>query len=78
MLHIYKIIFCIIAYLLAVERKEVAAQHTTDALKQYRINPFPLEDIIHVGPVTVQLLGKPGHAAPLTAQLSFNLFSDVY
>ncbi len=53
MLHICRIIFCIIAYFLAIEHKEVAAQHTTDALKQYRINPFPLEDVIHVGPVTI-------------------------
>ena len=77
-LHICRIIFRTIASFLAIERKEVAAQHGTDALQQYRVDTFTLEDVIHVRPITVQLLGKPGHAAPLTAQLSFYLFSDVY
>lgn len=76
--HICRIIFVTIDFILAIERKEVAAQHGTDALQQYRVDPLALEDVINVGTVTVEALGQPRRAAPLPAQLSFNLSTDVY
>ena len=77
-LHICRIIFVTIDFILAIERKEVAAQHGTDALQQYRVDSLALEDVINVGTVTVEALGQPRRAAPLPAQLSFNLSTDVY
>ena len=77
-LHICRIIFVTIDFILAIERKEVAAQHGTDALQQYRVDALALEDVINVGTVTVEALGQPRCAAPLPAQLSFNLSTDVY
>ena len=78
MLRIRSIIFRSIASFLAIEQEEVTVQHDTDALQQYRIDALALEDIVNVGPVTVEALGQPGHATPLTAQLSFDFFSYVY
>ena len=78
MLQMCRIIFGIAYFILAIEREEVAAQHITDALQQYRVDAFSSEDVIHVGAVTVEALGKPGHTASLTAQLCFNFFPDVY
>ena len=78
MLRIRSIIFGITAHCLAIEHKEVAAQHGTDALQQYRVDAFTLEDIIHVGAVTVQFVGKPGHTSLLTLQLRLDFFTDMY
>ena len=78
MLHICRIIFCIIAYLLAIEHKEVAAQHGTDALQQYRVDALSLEDIVYVGAVTWEPPGQPRHAVSLPAQLRFDFFTYVY
>jgi len=57
MLQIRSIIFGITAHFLAVEQKEVAAQHGTDPLQQYRVNAFSLEDIVYVGAVTWEPFG---------------------
>ena len=62
----------------AIEQEEVTVQDGTDALQQYRVDSLALENVIHISAVTVEAPSKPRHAAPLTAQLSFNLFSDVY
>ena len=73
-----RIIFLNIIRLGTIEGKEVAVQHGTDALQQYRVDSLALEDVINVGTVTVEALGQPRRAAPLPAQLSFNLSTDVY
>ena len=77
-LHIRWIFFHTPKLFLAIEQEEVAVQHGTDALQQYRVDSLALEDVVHISAVTVEALGKPRHAAPLAAQLSFNLFTDVY
>ena len=76
-LHIGRIVFGMINLFLAIEQEEVTLQHGTDALQQYRVDSLTLEDIIHISAVTVEALGKPGRATPLTAQLTFNFFPDV-
>ena len=53
-------------------------QHGTDALQQYRVDTFTLEDVVYVGAVAVQLICKPRRAATLAAQLSFDFLSYVY
>ena len=77
MLHICRMFFLMRWQLLAIEGKEVAAQHSTDALQQYRVDSLALEDVINVGTVTVEALGQPRCAAPLPAQLCFNFSPDV-
>ena len=77
MLHICRMFFLIRWQLLTIEHKEVAVQHGTDALQQYRVDSLALEDVINVGTITVEALGQPRCAAPLPAQLSFNFFPDV-
>jgi hypothetical protein len=72
-----RIIFGTVGFIMAIEGKEVAAQHSTDALQQYRVDSLALEDVINVGTVTVEALGQPRCAAPLPAQLSFNFSPDV-
>lgn len=72
-----RIIFGIAYFILAIEREEVAAQHGTDALQQYRVDPLALEDVVNVCTVTVEPMGQPRRAAPLPAQLSFNFSTDV-
>ena len=78
MLRIRSIIFGITAQSFAVEHKEVAAQHGTDALQQYRVDALSLEDIVYVGAVTWELFGQPRHAVSLSAQLRFDFFTYVY
>lgn len=78
MLRIRSIIFGITAHFLAIEQEEVAAQHGTDTLQQYRVNAFSLEDIVYVGAVTWEPFGQPRHAVSLPAQLRFDFFTYVY
>lgn len=73
-LHMCSIVFI---KLLTIEHEEVATQHGTDALQQYRVDSLALEDVINVGTITVEALGQPRCTAPLTAQLSFNFFPDM-
>lgn len=73
-----RIIFGTVGFIIAIEGKEVAMQHGTDTLQQYRVDALALEDVIHVSPVTVEALGQPRCATPLTAQLIFDFFSYVY
>ena len=72
-----RIIFGTVGFIMAIEGKEVAAQHGTDALQQYRVDSLALEDVVNVCPVTVEPMGQPRRAAPLPAQLSFNFSTDV-
>ena len=65
------------SHALAKERKKVTVQHGTDALQQYRVDSLALEDVINVGTITVEAIGQPRSATPLTAQLNFNFFPDV-
>lgn len=78
MLHICRIIFRIPGFILAIEQEEVAAQHSTDALQQHRVDAFSLEDIVYVGAVTWDPFGQPRHAVSLPAQLSLDFFTYVY
>lgn len=77
MLHICRMIFGKAVFNGAIEREEVAVQHDTDALQQYRVDPLALKDVIHVSTVTVEPMGQPRRAASLATQLSFNFFTDV-
>ena len=77
-LHNRSIIFGIATHALAIQDKEVAVQHGTDALQQYRVDSLTLEDIVNVGTVTVEALGQPRCAAPLAAQLILDFSPDVY
>lgn len=79
MLHIRWFIFITIGLFpcLAIEHEEVAIQHSPDALKQQRVNSLTTENIIHVSAVARERPCKPRYAAPLSAQLSFNLLSNM-
>ena len=70
--------FHVIAILLTIKGKEVAVQDDADALQQACVDALTLEDVVHVGAVTVQLVGEPGHPPLLTLQLSLDFFTDVY
>lgn len=77
MLHMCRIIFGSTDCIPAIECKEVAMQHGTDTLQQYRVDSLALENVINVSTVTVEALGQPRRAAPLPAQFSLNFFPDV-
>lgn len=70
-------IFHVVVFL-AIEGKEVTVQDDTDALQQACVDTLALEDIVHVGAVTMQLVGEPGHTPLLTLQLCLDFFADVY
>ena len=77
-LHFCRIFFHITAIYLTVKGEEVAVQDEANALQQAGIDALALEDIIHVGAVTVQFVGKPGHTSLLTLQLRLDFFTDMY
>ena len=58
--------FLTIAIFLIIKGKEVAVQDDADALQQACVDALPLEDVVHIGAVTVQLVGEPGGATLLT------------
>ena len=62
---------------LTIEREKVAVQDRPDALQQDGVDSLPFKDIIHVCPVTMQLLGKPRRAASLSTQLSLNFIPNM-
>jgi len=70
--------FHVIAILLTIKGKEVAVQDDADALQQAGVDALALEDVVHIGAVTVQLVGEPGHTPLLTLQLCLDFFADVY
>lgn len=64
-LHICRIIF-IKLIILAIQGEKVAVQDDADALQQACVDALTLEDVVHIGAVTVQLVGEPGGATLLT------------
>ena len=78
MLRCCSIIFHIAVVFLAIKGKEIAVQDSADAFQQAGVDALTLEDIIHVGAVTVQFVGKPGHTSLLTLQLRLDFFTDMY
>lgn len=46
--------------------KEIMAQHTRDAPKQFGIYMTILKDFIHIRTVTMDVLGKPCDGTPLS------------
>ena len=70
-------IFHVVVFL-AIECKEVAVQDDADALQQACVDALPLEDVVHIGAVTVQLVGEPGGATLLTIKFCLDFFADVY
>lgn len=77
-LQICRIIFHINGFVLAVEGEEVAIEDDADALEQASVDALPLEDIVHVGAVAVQLACKPSHSALLALEFCFDFFAYVY
>ena len=65
-LHFCRNIFIFDTIFLAIKGEKVAVQDHADALKQTCINALALEDVIHIGAVTVQLVCKPTHTTFLT------------
>ena len=53
-------------------------QDDADAFQQAGVDALALEDVIHIGAVTVQLVGEPGHPSLLTLQLRLDFSADVY
>ena len=70
--------FLTIAIFLTIKGKEVAVQDNADALQQAGVDALALEDVVHIGAVTVQLVGEPGGATLLTIELCFYFFTYVY
>ena len=72
-----RIFFHIHTIFLAVEGEEVAIQDDTDSFQQAGIDTLPLEDIIHIGAVAVQLLCEPRCPPFLAMQFCLNFFSNI-
>ena len=77
-LHFCRNIFIFDTIFLAIKGEKVAVQDHADALEQTCIYAFTLEDVIHIGAVTVQLVCEPSHTALLAQQLCLDFFTDVY
>ena len=77
-LHICRNVFIFDALFLAIQGEGIAAKDDADALEQAGIYSLAFENVIYIGAVAMEAMGKPRNATPLTAQLSFNLFTDVY
>lgn len=53
-------------------------QDVADAFQQARVDALALEDVIHIGAVTVQLVGEPGHPSLLTIKFCLDFPANVY
>ena len=77
-LHFCRNVFYVVTIVLAIKRKEVALQDDADAFQQPCVDPLPLENIIYIGAVTMQLVCEPSYTAFLMAKLHHDFFSNVY